>query len=174
MREPISIEEYKKLPSLKNAEPRELAEEIRWILYDKKGRNIKVLHVEEKTVIAEYFVLCTGGSSTQVKSLGNEVEYKTSLRGLHPMGVEGRGNGSWVLLDYGSVIVHIFSREARDFYNLDKLYGEIPVSDTDTAEGDESYESDESDESEENHSDFSEEFDLQTVDSAEEDIEESV
>lgn len=142
MHEPISPEEYKKLPPLSNAEPRELAEEIHRILYDKKGRNIKVLHVEDKTVIAEYFVLCSGTSSTQVKSLGGEVEYKIGLRGLHPMGVEGRGNGSWVLIDYGAVIVHIFSREAREFYNLDKLYGDFPsgADDADTYGDDNSVE----------------------------------
>lgn len=127
MRETMSIEEYKALPTLKGAEPRETAEAVRDVLYDKKGKGIKILHVEDKTIIAEYFVLCTGNSSTQVKGLADEVEYKMSLRGLRAQGVEGRGNGSWILLDYGSVIVHVFSREAREFYNLDKLYGEDGV-----------------------------------------------
>ena len=77
----------------------------------------------DKTPIADYFVLCTGSSTTQIKGLSDEVEYRTGLRGLAPLGVEGRGNVSWVLLDYGAVIVHIFSQQAREFYNLDKLYG---------------------------------------------------
>ena len=101
-----------------------MAEAIHDILYDKRGRNIKVLKVESKTVIAEYFVLCTGTSSTQVRGLADEVEYKTSLRHLHPYSVEGRGNSSWIALDYSNVIVHIFNRDAREFYNLDKLYTE--------------------------------------------------
>ena len=124
MEDILSDEEYKKLPSLENADALTLAEAIHDILYDKRGRNIKVLKVESKTVIAEYFVLCTGTSSTQVRGLADEVEYKTSLRHLHPYSVEGRGNSSWIALDYSNVIVHIFNRDAREFYNLDKLYTE--------------------------------------------------
>lgn len=110
------------LPPLDGANARELADAIAEILDSKKARDVKVLHVEDKTVIAEYFVLCTGNSSTQVKALAGEVEYRTELRGLSPYSVEGRDNNSWILLDYSNVIVHIFSREAREFYNLEKLY----------------------------------------------------
>ena len=99
-----------------------VAEAIAEVLDSKKGHDIKVLYVEDKTVIAEYFVLCTGNSSTQIKALAGEVEYKIGLRGIDAYGVEGRDNNSWLVLDYSNVIVHIFSREARDFYNLDKLY----------------------------------------------------
>ena len=81
-----------------------------------------MLHVEDKTVIAEYFVLCTGNSSTQIKALAGEVEYRMEQRGVSAYGVEGRDNNSWMILDYSHVIVHIFSRESREFYNLDKLY----------------------------------------------------
>ena len=110
------------LPSLEGASAREIAEVIAEVLDSKKGRDIKILHVEDKTVIAEYFVLCTGNSSTQIKALAGEVEYKLNLRGLDPYGVEGRDNNSWVIVDYSNVIVHVFSRESREFYNLDKLY----------------------------------------------------
>ena len=110
------------LPPLDAENARELADAIAEILDSKKARDIKVLHVEDKTVIAEYFVLCTGNSSTQVKALAGEVEYRTELRGLSPYSVEGRDNNSWILLDYSNVIVHVFSREAREFYNLEKLY----------------------------------------------------
>ena len=110
------------LPPLDAENARELADAIAEILDSKKARDIKVLHVEDKTVIAEYFVICTGNSSTQVKALAGEVEYRTELRGLSPYSVEGRDNNSWILLDYSNVIVHIFSREAREFYNLEKLY----------------------------------------------------
>ena len=99
-----------------------LAAAIADVLDSKKGHDIKVLHVEGKTVITEYFVLCTGNSSTQVKALLGEVEYKMEQRGVTPYGVEGRDNNSWMILDYSNVIVHVFSREAREFYNLDKLY----------------------------------------------------
>ena len=99
-----------------------LAEAIADVLDSKKGHDIKVLYVEDKTVITEYFVICTGNSSTQVKALLGEVEYRLEQRGVTPYGVEGRDNNSWMILDYSNVIVHVFSREAREFYNLDKLY----------------------------------------------------
>ena len=114
----------KKLPSLENATPKELAFAIAEVLDSKKGHNIKVLYVEDKTPIADYFVLCTGNSSTQVKALAGEVEFKLEERGVKAYNVEGRGNDTWGVVDYSSVVVHIFSREARDFYNLDKLYGD--------------------------------------------------
>ena len=101
-----------------------LAEAIAEVLDSKKGRDIKVLYVEDKTVLAEYFVLCTGNSSTQIKALAGEVEYRIGQRGVEPYGIEGRDNNSWLILDYSNVIVHVFSRESREFYNLDKLYAE--------------------------------------------------
>ena len=103
---------------------REVAEAIALVLDSKKGIDIKVLKVDDKTVIAEYFVLCTGNSSTQIKGLAGEVEFRIGERGLAPYGVEGRDNNSWLILDYSNVIVHIFSRESREFYNLDKLYAD--------------------------------------------------
>ncbi len=118
----MGIEQESALPALDNADAKGLAEAIADVLDSKKGHDIKVLHVEDKTVIAEYFVLCTGNSSTQIKALAGEVEYRIEQRGLTPYGIEGRDNNSWMILDYSNVIVHIFSREARDFYNLDKLY----------------------------------------------------
>ena len=110
------------LAPLTGDDAKELADAIADVLDSKKGHDIKVLFVEDKTVLAEYFVLCTGNSSTQIKALAGEVEYKIGLRGIEPYGTEGRDNNSWMILDYSNVIVHIFSREAREFYNLDKLY----------------------------------------------------
>ena len=104
------------------ANAKDLAEAIAEALDAKKAKDIKVLYVEDKTVIAEYFVICTGNSTTQVKALAGEVEYRIGLRGVEPYGIEGRDNGTWLVLDYSNVIVHIFGREAREFYNLDKLY----------------------------------------------------
>lgn len=115
------------LPSLKEATPLELAKAIGEVLDNKKGNGVKVLHVEDKTSIADYFVLCTGNSGTHVKALAGEVEFKIEERQVSPDNIEGRGNNTWIVLDYGNVVVHIFSREARDFYNLDKLYDDAPV-----------------------------------------------
>ena len=112
------------LPSLENATPKEIAEAIAEVLDFKKGKDIKVICVEGKTEIADYFVLCSGNTGTQIKALADEVEYKIGLRGLSPYQIEGRDNNTWLLVDYSNVIVHIFHREAREFYNLDKLYGD--------------------------------------------------
>ena len=119
-------EEYRALPALSVKEPLEMAEEIAHILDCKRGHDIKVIRVEDKTSIADYFVLATANSSTHIKSLIGEVEYRLELRGLQAHNVEGRENGAWVIADYLSVIVHVFSREAREFYNLDRLYGDGP------------------------------------------------
>ena len=115
------------LPSLEGATPEELAHAIFDVLDAKKAQNIKVLRVNDQTVITDYFVICTGNSSTQVKSLAGEVEYKIGLRDVQPAHFEGRDNNGWIVLDYSSVIVHIFNRESRDFYQLEKLYGDAEV-----------------------------------------------
>ena len=119
-------EEYKLLPPLTQAPAAEIAKEIAHILDCKRGHDVKVVYVEDKTILAEYFVLCTANSSTHIKSLIGEVEYRLDLRELPAHHVEGRDNGSWVIADYSCVIVHVFSREAREFYDLDKLYGDAP------------------------------------------------
>ena len=118
------IETNEALPSLVGCSSEELAAYIAEVLDSKKAHDIQTLKVGEKTIIAEQFVLCTGSSNTQVRSLTDEVEYRTELRGISPLRVEGRDNNAWVIMDYGHVIVHIFSREARQFYNLEKLYQE--------------------------------------------------
>lgn len=128
-------EEIKNEETLVGVTAEELANAIYDILDDRKANDVKVLHVEKKTVIADYFVLCTGNSGTQVKALADEVEYKTTLRGKAPTNVEGKDNTAWIILDYDNVIVHVFSREAREYYNLDKLYsGTVEVKHTDAEE----------------------------------------
>ncbi len=112
------------LPSLKGATPLELAHAIFDVLDAKKANKLRVLRVNDQTVITDYFVICTGNSSTQVKSLGGELEYKLGLRGVDPVHFEGRDSDGWIVLDYSTVIVHIFNRELRDFYQLEKLYGD--------------------------------------------------
>ena len=97
-----------KLPSLANATPEELAHAIFDVLDAKKAQNIKVLRVNDQTIITDYFVICTGNSSTQVKSLMGEVEHKISLRGVEPHHVEGRDNSAWIIADYSHVLVHVF------------------------------------------------------------------
>ena len=110
------------LAPLTGDDAKELADAIADVLDSKKGRDIKVLHVEDVTSIADYFVVCTATSNTHVKALSGEVEYQLERRGINAYHIEGRDNNSWVVLDFCNVLVHIFNREARDFYNLDKLY----------------------------------------------------
>ena len=107
---------------LTHTEPLELAKEIINILYNKKAHNIKLLHVKDQTTITDYFVICTGNSRTQIRALADEIEYKLSAYNVTPKHTEGADTGVWVLQDYGSVIVHIFNNESREFYKLDKLY----------------------------------------------------
>lgn len=104
---------------------KQLAEHIASLLDKKKARDVKILRVTEKTVIADYFVIAGGTSSTQVKALADEVEYQIGVNdGIKPENVEGRGTGGWILLDYENVLVHVFDPKMREFYNLEKLWAE--------------------------------------------------
>ena len=105
---------------LKN--PEALATYIVKVLDSKKAKDIKLLHVEKRTIIADYFVICTGNSRTQIRSLADEIEFRLSAYDIAPLHTEGTDTGVWVLQDFGNVIVHIFNSESRDFYKLDKLY----------------------------------------------------
>ncbi len=116
----IAMEETLSAEELTN--PETLAKYVVSILDAKKARDLKLLHVEARTVIADYFVICTGNSRTQIRALADEIEFKLDQYGIKPRHVEGTDSGIWVLQDYGSVIIHIFSGDAREFYNLEKLY----------------------------------------------------
>ena len=116
----LPIEENLTKEELTN--PEKLAEFIVSILDSKKAKNIKMLHVEKQTVIADYFVICTGNSRTQIRALADELEFRLSQYGIAPNHTEGADSGIWLLQDYSSVIVHIFTPDGRDFYNLEKLY----------------------------------------------------
>ena len=100
----------------------EMAEVMIAALDAKKARDIKLLHVEDKTVITDYFIVCTGTSRTQVKALGDEVDYRLEKYGVECLRTEGYDTGIWLLKDYGGVILHVFNPQAREFYNLEKLY----------------------------------------------------
>ena len=91
-------------------------------LDSKKAEGIKVLHIQKLTQITDYFVLASGTNVTQVKSLADEVEYKLGQQGLKPQRTEGYQSASWIVLDYSSVIVHVFYPEARKFYDLERLW----------------------------------------------------
>ena len=103
--------------------PKEMALLAAKALDSKKGAEIKVMEVTELTSLADYFVICSGSSTTQINALCDIVEEKLETEGGEkPLRREGHRGGTWVLLDYGSVVVHIFSQEAREFYGLERLW----------------------------------------------------
>ena len=104
--------------------PRELALVAVRALYGKQGFDVKLYHVEDATIITDYYVICTGRSTTHVKALADEACYRLDLGGVHAAHVEGRETGTWILLDFGSVIAHVFSRDDRDYYKLERLLPE--------------------------------------------------
>lgn len=109
-------------------ESKELAMKIAQALDSKKAQDIRVLQIRDLTVIGDYFVIAGGSSSTQVQALAGEVEYQLDQLGVKPSHVEGQDTRNWILMDYGSVIVHIFDPQARSYYNLERLWADaVPV-----------------------------------------------
>lgn len=102
--------------------PLEKAKKAVCLLDSKKAEQLSLLQVGELTILADYFVICTGNSSTQVKALADTVEEEFEKLGITPISREGKQGFNWVLLDYGDIIVHIFDRTTRDYYNLEKLW----------------------------------------------------
>lgn len=91
---------------------------------DKKARDIVMLDIRGLSVIADYFVLCSGNSTTQVQAIAKAVKDKMNEKGLPVRGMEGYEEAKWVLIDCGDVVVHIFRSEEREFYNLDRVWSD--------------------------------------------------
>ncbi len=102
----------------------ELAKKAAAILDDKKAARINVIKIDQISSLADYFVIANGTSSTHVRSLSDELEEKLKAEGVVPERVEGYRSNSWVLLDFGNVVVHVFTQDARDFYDLDRLWAD--------------------------------------------------
>lgn len=96
------------------------------LLDEKKATDLAAIDIREITSLADYFLIASGSSTTQVKALSGELEDKLSAQGLEPKRVEGESSAVWVLLDYGDVIIHIFNHDTRDFYCLERLYSDAP------------------------------------------------
>jgi len=105
-------------------DPGELAHRIVNVASDKKASDIVLLRTAEITTMADYFVIASGRSETQVQALSKAIVDELRDEGIKPIGVEGRSSARWVLLDYGSVIVHLFAPEEREYYGLERLWSE--------------------------------------------------
>lgn len=104
--------------------PKEIALLAAKALDSKKGLDIKVLETGHLTTLADYFVLCSATSTTQIKALSDVCEKELKEAGEPPHHVEGHRGGIWILLDFSSVVVHIFNEEAREFYDLERLWSD--------------------------------------------------
>ena len=102
---------------------KELVEKIVNILDDKKAVDIEVIKIKELTIIADYFVIASGTSNTHLKALADELEFKLAEEDIRPRQIEGKASG-WILLDYQNVVVHLFLPDARDYYNLSRLWSD--------------------------------------------------
>lgn len=109
---------------MKQMESFEAAKNAARLLDEKKAEHISVIKIDDISSLADYFVIATGRGSTHVRSLADEVEEKLKQQGVEPVRIEGYRSDNWVLMDYQSVVVHVFTGEARDFYDLDRLWAD--------------------------------------------------
>lgn len=108
-------------------DPAELGHRIVEIVSDHKASDVVLLRTGELTTLADYFVIATGRSDRQVAALAGNLVEELRAQGVRPLGVEGRSGARWVLLDYGSVIVHLFTPDERERYALEKLWSAAPA-----------------------------------------------
>jgi len=109
--------------------PKEIAIAVTKALDEKKGLNIKLLKIDKVSSLADYFLICTGTSNTHVKTLCDYAEYTLEQLGEPMLGREGHRGNSWELLDYGTIVVHVFTEDAREFYSLERLWADAETVD---------------------------------------------
>ncbi len=109
--------------------PKQIAYEVTKALDAKKGLDIKLLKIDQVSSLADYFLICTGTSNTHVKTLCDYAEYTLENLGEHMLGREGHRGNSWELLDYGSIVIHVFTEDARKFYDLERLWADAEAVD---------------------------------------------
>lgn len=107
--------------------PEQLMNEIVKAVEDKKAHNVVVLNLKGISLVADYFVICHGNSDTQVQAIAQEVRKTASERGIVLRGMEGFDAARWVLVDLGDVIVHVFHRDEREYYNIERLWSDAKV-----------------------------------------------
>ena len=109
---------------IKTLDSREIAILCARIADDKKAEDILIFDVKNLTFIADFFVICSGLNSRQLQSIAGEIELKLHSYGIHWVGMQGYSDARWILMDYGDVIVHLFDRDMRHFYDLELLWGD--------------------------------------------------
>ena len=102
----------------------EMLKSIVKALDSKKAENIQAIGIKDLTIIADYFVIANGTNTTQTKALADEVEFKLGQLGKKPTRTEGYTGSNWIILDYSDIVVHIFYKETRDFYSLERLWSD--------------------------------------------------
>ncbi len=108
------------IKDLRNADSGEVAREAVKLLLEKKGINVTLFDVREKSSVTDFYVNVTGRSGSNVAALADDIDVKLSEMGRSPLRIEGRRGNTWILVDFGDVIVNVFDRASRDFYNLDR------------------------------------------------------
>lgn len=103
------------------------AEKITELIFNKKGYDVKIMDLRDISSFADFFVICSADSDTQVKAIADEVDRSLSKEGIKCHNIEGYKALQWILLDYFDVVVHVFHKEARAYYNLEKLWGDAPT-----------------------------------------------
>ena len=111
-----------------------LVQKIVSLIRNKKGFDIKVLDLKNLTAIADYFIICSGSATMQVKAIADEVDKKLREQGIKCYHREGYDTLNWVLLDYFDVVVHVFRGESREYYNLEKIWGDAPITEIENEE----------------------------------------
>ncbi|MBO7170175.1 MAG: ribosome silencing factor [Clostridia bacterium] len=117
------MEEKRKL-DLSNSESIDVAKRTVYLLLKKLARDVKLIYVRENTVLTDYYVVATGRSANHLRALASDAADELAACGVHLRNLEGADGGEWVLADFGDVILHIFSKEAREFYRFERLFDE--------------------------------------------------
>lgn len=94
------------------------------VLSDKKGQDIVIIDIQEKATFADYFVLCSGTSERQIQTLTDEIEEQFAKEGITARSIEGKHGSGWILIDFGDIIVNLFTRETRERYSIEKIWGD--------------------------------------------------
>lgn len=103
-------------------------------LDDKRGEDIVVLNMQNISLLADYFIICHGNSDRQLQAMAREVQEKVEENGYTIKRIEGYENARWILVDAGDVVVHIFHKDERAFYNLERLWGDAPQLDVENTD----------------------------------------